>query len=120
MEGLFPCASVVTILRGFFFSSFPSLFQLSDGKGLRIQQFFLFFFFFCLFWGLVLHPWHMEVSRLGVKLELQLLAYATSMATPDWSCICELHGSFQHCRILNPLSEASDRAHILMYTMLGS
>ena len=28
-----------------------------------------------------LHPWHMEVPRLGVELELQLLAYATATAT---------------------------------------
>ena len=27
------------------------------------------------------HPWHMEVPRLGVKLELLLLAYATAMET---------------------------------------
>ena len=29
------------------------------------------------------HPWHMEVPRLGVKLELQLLAYSTATATQD-------------------------------------
>ena len=34
------------------------------------------FFFFLSFLGL--HPWHMEVSRLGVELELQLLAYTTA------------------------------------------
>ena len=39
----------------------------------------LFFFFF--FLGP--HPWHMEVPRLGVELELQLLAYATAMVTWD-------------------------------------
>ena len=39
----------------------------------------IFFFFFLVF--LRLHPWHMEVARLGVKLELQLLAYTTAMAT---------------------------------------
>ena len=27
------------------------------------------------------HPWHMEVSKLGVKSELQLLAYATVTGT---------------------------------------
>ena len=36
---------------------------------------FFFFFFFLL---LGLHPWHMETPRLGVELELQLLAYATA------------------------------------------
>ena len=38
-----------------------------------------FFFFLLAFLGL--HPWLMEVPRLGVQLELQLLASAT--ATPD-------------------------------------
>ena len=35
-----------------------------------------FFFVFLVFLGL--HPWHTEVSGLGVNLELQLLAYATA------------------------------------------
>ena len=30
-----------------------------------------------------LHPWHMEIPRLGVESELQLLAYATATAMPD-------------------------------------
>ena len=29
------------------------------------------------------YPWHMEVPRLGVKLELQLPAYTTATATWD-------------------------------------
>ena len=41
---------------------------------------FTFFFFFCF---LGLHPWHMEVPKRGVELELQLPAYATAIATPD-------------------------------------
>ena len=39
---------------------------------------FFFFFFFFSFVFLGLHLWHMEVPRLGVKLELQLPAYATA------------------------------------------
>ena len=39
------------------------------------------FFVFCLFLGL--HLQHMEVPRLGVKLELQLPAYATAIAMQD-------------------------------------
>ena len=35
------------------------------------------------------HLWHMEIPRLGVKLEL--LTYATATATPDPSPICDLH-----------------------------
>ena len=60
------------------------------------------------------HPWHMEVSRLGVKLELQLQAYTTGTATQNLSGICTLHCSFWQCRILNPLCEARDRTGILM------
>ena len=51
----------------------------------------------------------MEVPRLGVKLELQLPAYATATATRDPSLICDLHhGSWQHL-ILNPLSKTAVR-----------
>ena len=42
--------------------------------------------FFCLFVCFVFlgpHLWHMEVPRVGVKLELQLPAYTTATATPD-------------------------------------
>ena len=39
----------------------------------------------------------MEVSRLGVKLELQLLTYTTATATRDWSHLCNLYySSRQH------------------------
>ena len=43
-------------------------------------------FFFC---SLGPHSWHMEVPRLGVKSEVQLLAYTTNTATqdPSWSAI---------------------------------
>ena len=43
-------------------------------------------------------------------------AYAAVTATPDLSCVCGLHCSFQKHRILNPLSEARDRTHILLDT----
>ena len=50
----------------------------------------------------------MEVPRLGVKSELQLLTYTTATATWDPSRGCDLyHSSWQH-RILNPPSEAKD------------
>ena len=58
----------------------------------------------------------MEVPRLGAESELQLQAYTTATATWDPSCICDLHGSLGHYCILNPLSEARDRIHILMDT----
>ena len=67
--------------------------------------FFLFFlFFFCVFLGLYLL--HMETPRLGVELELQLLACTTAMATPDPSWIFDLYHSSQQHRNLNPRSEA--------------
>ena len=44
----------------------------------------------------------------SVKLQLQLLAYATAIAMPDPSQVCHLHHSSRQCRVLNPLSEARD------------
>ena len=61
-----------------------------------------------------LHPWHMEIPRLGVESELQLLAYATATArvgsepslppTPQLTALLDPY----------PLREASDQTHILM------
>ena len=51
--------------------------------------------FIYLFIFLGLHPKHMKVPRLGVKPELQLLAYATATAMPDLSYVCDLHHSSQ-------------------------
>ena len=58
--------------------------------------------------------WHMEVPRLGVELELQLLAYAAAAAMPDPSRVCNLHHSSEQLQIFNPLSEARDRICNLM------
>ena len=69
----------------------------------------------CLF-VLELHLWNMEVPRLGVKSELQLLAYTTATATPDLSHICNLHYSLWQCSIFNPLSKVRDQTCILMDT----
>ena len=70
------------------------------------KEFFLFFF---------LGPYlqHMEVPGLGVKLELQLLVYATAAAILDLSHVYDLHHS-------NSLSKARGRTHILMDPMSGS
>ena len=54
----------------------------------------------------------MEFPRLGVTSELQLLAYTT--ATPDGSCVSDLHHSSGKQRILNPLSEARDQTRNFM------
>ena len=61
-----------------------------------------------------LHLLSLEVPRLGVELELQLLIYTT--ATQDLSCICDLYHGSRQCQILNPLSGAKDQTHILMDT----
>ena len=53
-----------------------------------------FLFFFCF---LGPHSQHMEVLRLGVTSELQLLAYTIATAMQDPSCIGNLyHNSRQH------------------------
>jgi len=67
-----------------------------------------------------LHLWHLEIPRPRVKLELQLLAYATVTAMPDLRCLCNLCDSLQQYQIFNPLSEARDRTHILGDTVLDS
>ena len=36
----------------------------------------------------------MEVPRLGVELELQLMAYATATVVPDLSHVCDLHQAY--------------------------
>ena len=46
-----------------------------------------------IFFFLRLHPRHMEVPRLGVQLEQQLLAYTVATGTWDLSCVCDLHHS---------------------------
>ena len=58
----------------------------------------------------------MEVPRLGVKSELQLLSNVTATATPDLSHVCDLHCNLQQHWILNPLSRAMDQTRILMDT----
>ena len=73
--------------------------------------------FFLLFGGgSFQHLQHMEVPRLGVKLELQLPAYTTATAIPDPSHIQNLRHSLRLSWILNPLSEARDGTYLLMGT----
>ena len=64
---------------------------------------FLKIFFNLIFCFLGLHLQHMEVPRLGIELELQLLVCTTATEMPDPSCICNLYHSSQPCQILNPL-----------------
>ena len=56
----------------------------------------------------------MEVPRLGVKSELQLLASATATAMEDVSSVFDLYHSSPKNQIPDPLSEAKDQTCILM------
>ena len=56
----------------------------------------------------------MEVPRLGVESELQLLAYTAAIAMQDLSCVCSLHQTSQQLWILNPLSKARDPTWVLI------
>ena len=73
---------------------------------------YVFIYIFWFFLGLRL--WHVEVPRLGVEPELQLLAYSIATAMPGLSCICDLHHSSWQRQILNPLSKAGDGTCNLM------
>ena len=58
----------------------------------------------------------MQVLKLGIKSELQQLAYATATAMPNLNCICNLCHSFWQRWKPNPLSEARDHTHTLIGT----
>ena len=60
------------------------------------------------------HPCHTEIPMLEGQWELQLPAYTTATATPDRSCVCDLHHSSQYGRILNLLIKARDQTCNLM------
>ena len=62
-----------------------------------IYALFCFVLFFCF---LELHPRHMEVTRLGIELELQLPAYTTATATWFLSHVCNLPTAHGHGRAL--------------------
>jgi len=56
----------------------------------------------------------MEVFRLGVEMELQLLAYATTTVMQDPGHICNLHYHSWQCQIPDPQSKARDQTLNLM------
>ena len=51
---------------------------------LRPIFYFIFFYFIFIFCFLGLHLQNMDVPRLGVESKLQLLAYTTAIAMPDF------------------------------------
>ena len=73
-------------------------------KALLISSIYIYIY---IFFFLGLQVQHMEVSRLGVKSELQLLAYIAT-AMHDLSYVYNLHHSSLQRQILHPLSEARD------------
>ena len=78
-------------LSGYFLVSCRQTALVSMWLSLPVSHF---CFVFCI---LGPHPWHMEVPRLGVESELQLLAYTTATATWNPSHIFNLHhNSWQH------------------------
>ena len=50
------------------------------------------------------------------RSELQPPVYTTATATPDPSCVCDLHHSSWQRQIPDPLSEARDQTCVLMDT----
>ena len=96
-------------------SNGPCLKDKRDGL-LLFLIFYFFIFYFYLFILLGLHPQHTKVPRLGVKSELQLLAYTTSTAVPDPSQVGNLLCNLQPRWNLNSLSRARDRTLVLVAT----
>ena len=83
-------------------------------SGYVIHLEFCAYIFFIFFLGP--HPQQMEVPRLEVKSELQLLFYATATGMQDTSHIYNLHHSSEQCQIPHPLSKSRDQNSILMDT----
>ena len=87
---------------------FRSLFFNLDNQQNKLNPNFYLFIYLFMYCFLGLHLRHMELPRLGVKLELQWPAYTTATATWDLS-----HSSLQRW-IPDPPSKARDRTYILM------
>ena len=79
--------------------------------GTPSKVFFLSFIFFAF---LGLYPQPLGGPRLVVPSKLQLPARVTATATPDPTCVCELHHGLWQCWILSPLIEARDRTYNLV------
>ena len=81
---------------------------------LPVGLLFLFLFFFLLCRAAPVAYGSSQARR--IKLERQLLANPTAIATPYPNCVCDLHHSSCQCQIHHPLSEARDQTCILMDT----
>ena len=78
--------------------------QIVEGGCFCLFVCFVSFFFFFVFLGP--NPWHMEVPRLGVELELQLPAYSTATTTAESKPHLLPTPSSQQRQILNSLIKA--------------
>ena len=88
---LFVC---VLCLKPFVGSSYQTI-ETKHSRMAYKEAFFFFFLSFFVFLGPYLR--HMEVPKLGVKLELQLPAYATTTATPDLHTAASSTYTTAHC-----------------------
>ena len=83
--------------RRLFYSWEPLYLPCNKKHGLAISMCQWFFFSF-----LGPHLQHMEVPRLGLKSELQLLAYTTATTMPDPGGICDLsHNRNSHVSVIS-------------------
>ena len=76
------------------------------------------FLFVCLFLSFVslgLYPLAYGGSQARGLIRATAAAYARATAMPDLSHVCDLHHSSQQCQIINPLSEARNQTHNLIF-----
>ena len=78
--------------------TFPYVCSMLLHSLVSVVVFSVFCFCFCLLFRP--HLQYMEIPRLGVKLELELPAYAMAIAIQDLSCICHLCHSHGNARSL--------------------
>ena len=81
----------------------------------KCEDFIIFNIFFS-FFSLGLHLWHMEVSRLGVKSELQLACLHNSHSNVGSELLSVTYTTAQQRWLFNPVREARDWTHIFMDT----
>ena len=100
-------------------STFATTFLLS--RGYRILGFVFVLFFLLVFVGL--HPWHMEVPRLGVESELHTCQFTSQPQQRQMWAGCATHTTaHSHAGSLIHWARARDWTHILMDNspLLGS
>ena len=74
------------------------------------------YFFFLLLLFLGMHPWHMEIPRLGGRTGATAASLHHTHGNTDLSSVGGLHHSSRQRQILHPLSRARDWTRNLMGT----